>query len=116
MTLDEYQKKALTTDHFADQAKSAAVTDPAYVAKILGLVGESGEVAEKYKKIIRNQAGELTEENRRELAKELGDVLWYIAVLARYLDTDLEEVALVNLEKLADRKQRNVIASSGDNR
>lgn len=116
MTLDEYQKQALTTDHFAAQAKSATVTDPAYISKILGLVGESGEVAEKYKKIIRNQGGDMTDDNRQELTKELGDVLWYIAVLARYLDVDLEVVAAANLEKLADRKQRNVIASGGDNR
>lgn len=116
MTLDEYQKKALSTDVFAAKSKKPQVTDPAYMAKILGLVGESGEVAEKFKKIIRNQGGKISESDKNELAKELGDVLWYCSVLARYLDTNLEDVAKINLEKLADRNNRGVITSKGDNR
>lgn len=115
MTFDEYQDQALTTDSFHKIDGTRSVTDPAYVAKILGLVGESGEVAEKYKKIIRD-GREVNEDDRRELLKELGDVLWYIAVLARYLDSDLEPVAQSNLTKLADRSARGVIKSKGDNR
>lgn len=115
MTFDEYQKKALTTDSFAVEGKPA-VTEPSYVSKILGLAGESGEVADKYKKIIRNQDGEITAEDKQELIKELGDVLWYCAILAKYLDTDFETIAQTNLKKLADRYKRGVITSKGDNR
>lgn len=116
MTLDEYQQQALTTDTFGTQKITPTITDPAYISKILGLVGESGEVAEKYKKIIRNDHGEISDEQRDDLIKELGDVLWYIAVLAQYLGADFESVAQRNLAKLADRKDRNVLASQGDNR
>jgi NTP pyrophosphatase (non-canonical NTP hydrolase) len=115
MTLDEYQKQAFSTDSFKRKLP-VPVTDPAYIAQILGLVGESGEIAEKYKKIIRNKNGELSAEDQRELIKELGDVMWYVAVLAKYLEADLETVARQNLSKLADRKGRGVINSKGDNR
>lgn len=115
MTFDEYQKQALTTDSFSVEGKPA-LNDPSYISKILGLAGESGEVAEKYKKIIRNQDGVINPEDRHELVKELGDVLWYCAVLAKYLDADFEEVAAQNLKKLADRKKRDVIKGKGDNR
>lgn len=116
MTLDEYQARAIATDIFYDKDRQMEVMEPGYVDKLLGLVGESGEVAEKYKKLIRNKNGILSEEDRLELIKELGDVLWHIAVLARYLNTDFEQVAEVNLQKLADRYARNVIKSTGDNR
>lgn len=116
MTFDEYQAKALTTDAFYKKGMQLDIMEPAYVAKILGLVGESGEVAEKFKKLIRNNNGEVTEADRKDLLKELGDVLWYIAVLAEYLGSDFESVAQANLDKLADRDARGVIKSEGDNR
>lgn len=115
MTFDEYQRTALSTDSFGPDAHSASITNPAYVAKVLGLVGEAGEVAEKFKKLIRDQR-EPTEEERKELLKELGDVLWYVAVVAKYLGSDLDNVAAVNLKKLADRQGRGVIKGTGDNR
>lgn len=117
MKLSDYQKQATTTDTFGDQkVKELLASDPAYTAKILGLVGESGEVAEKYKKIIRDKKGKISPADRAELIKELGDVLWYIALLAKYLDVSLEEVASQNLEKLSSRKSRKVIKGKGDNR
>lgn len=87
-----------------------------YSYPALGLVGESGEVAEKIKKIIRDQDGVLTDENRIEIAKELGDVLWYIAILADEMGVTLDKVAEGNLEKLNSRKKRGVLSGSGDNR
>lgn len=114
MNFNDYQKQAILTDSFS--GKAAKVTDPAFVAKLLGLVGEAGEVAEKFKKIIRNKGGEISEEDKKEIIKELGDVLWYIATLSQYMNLELDEVAKVNLEKLADRQKRNVIKSQGDNR
>lgn len=115
MTFDEYQKQALTTDVMT-RSKTASVADPAHVAKILGLVGEAGEVADKYKKLIRDKAGVMTETDKTEMTKELGDVLWYIAALAHYMDVPLKDVANANLDKLSSRKQRGVLHGKGDNR
>lgn len=82
----------------------------------LGLCGEAGEVAEKIKKVMRDDAGEFSETKREEIAKELGDVLWYCAALASELDLDLGEVAQLNLDKLSSRHARGKIGGSGDNR
>ncbi len=82
----------------------------------MGLVGETGEVADKIKKVIRDDGGILSEEKRRDIEKELGDVLWYIANLAIELDLSLDEIALKNLDKLKDRWDRGVLHGSGDNR
>lgn len=79
---------------------------------LLGLFGEAGEVAEKYKKSMRDE----TEINTEDMAKELGDVLYYITRLAEYNGYTLEEVAKMNIEKLRDRQKRNKIGGSGDNR
>ena len=112
MTLDEYQRGALTTASFP---ASARIVYPA-----LKLAGEAGEVAEKVGKLMRDEGwtpgAELTGAQRDALAKELGDVLWYVAVLASDLDVTLESVAATNLAKLASRKARGVIGGSGDER
>ncbi len=114
MNFDEYQRQALTTDLF--DSRNGQVSDPAFMAKVLGLVGESGEIAEKFKKILRDKNGELSSDDRAEIAKELGDVLWYIAVLADYMNVPLQEVADINLSKLRSRKARGMQHGSGDNR
>lgn len=116
MTLDEYQKQAKTFEIMDRSNEQLLASDPAYVAKILGLVGEAGEVAEKYKKIIRDRDGVVTKEDAQEMTKELGDVLWYIALLAEYLGVAFEDVAKANLDKLSSRKSRGVQKGSGDNR
>lgn len=113
MTLDEYQKKAIATDTYGGKGD---IMSTAFINKILGLAGEAGEVAEKVKKLHRNQAGKLTAKDRRELLKELGDVLWYISAISHYLEESLDNVAKTNIAKLSDRKARGVIMSSGDNR
>jgi NTP pyrophosphatase (non-canonical NTP hydrolase) len=79
-------------------------------------VGEAGEVADKLKKVIRDNDGVLTDTVRESVAKEIGDVLWYVAVLASEMNYDLNKIAQVNLDKLASRQQRGVISGSGDNR
>ncbi len=83
---------------------------------ILGLNGESGELCNKYKKVIRDNNGVLSEEKRKDLIQETGDCLWYISQLCSELGVTLSEVAESNISKLLDRKQRNVITGSGDNR
>ena len=58
----------------------------------------------------------LTDEQKAEIAKELGDVLWYVANLAEDIDYDLQQIAEINLNKLRSRKDRDVLKGSGDNR
>ncbi len=82
----------------------------------LGLAGEAGEVAEKVKKLIRDDAGVLSDERRTALAGELGDVLWYVAQVATEAGLDLDDVAQANLDKLASRAERGVLSGSGDDR
>ncbi len=113
MTLDDYQKKAITFDHMKGDKD---ITSLDFMAKVLGIVGESGEFADKVKKLYRNNGGTMSEDERKELLKELGDILWYISVTAHYLGADFESIATNNLAKLQDRLDRNVIASKGDNR
>ncbi len=115
MTFNEYQKKAITTE-LMERGENVNANDPAMVAKILGLVGEAGEVAEKFKKIIRDREGIITEADKEDIQKELGDVLWYVSALADYLDIKLGDVADKNLEKLFDRRDRGTARGSGDNR
>lgn len=82
----------------------------------LGLSGETGEIAEKVKKIIRDDHGVITDEKRDQIAKEAGDVLWYLSQLATEIDYSLEDIAQMNLDKLASRAARGVLSGSGDNR
>jgi NTP pyrophosphatase (non-canonical NTP hydrolase) len=82
----------------------------------LKLNGEAGEAGEKYAKLIRDKGGKGDLNDRAEVLKELGDVLWYVAMLADELDASLEEVAKTNLAKLKDRQDRGVLGGSGDNR
>jgi NTP pyrophosphatase (non-canonical NTP hydrolase) len=110
MTLDEYQKEALVTAVFTDDS----FKDLAHW--VFGITGEAGEIAEKIKKIIRDKDGILSAEDKQELIKEMGDVLWYLAVLAKHLDCDFDEVGKRNISKLRDRQKRNKIHGSGDNR
>ncbi|MCW2970542.1 MAG: hypothetical protein JWO23_1669 [Solirubrobacterales bacterium] len=66
--------------------------------------------------MIRDDGGTLTDERRRAMSKELGDVLWYVAQIATELGLDLDEVAQANLEKLLSRQRRGVLSGSGDDR
>lgn len=108
MKLNDYQKLALETAIYPEEQRIIYPT--------LGLCGEAGEVSDKVKKVLRDSNAEFTEKNRLELAKELGDVLWYCATLANDLGFDLERIANINLAKLQSRKDRGLIGGSGDNR
>jgi len=100
-------------DHYQRKTQETAIypEDKALEYLALGLNGEAGEVAEKIKKHIRD-GKELDE----DFAKELGDVLWYLTRLVDELDADMSEIAEANLDKLFDRKERDKIQGSGDNR
>lgn len=107
MTFDDYQKQALTT----------AIDEGSELEqRVLGLVGESGEIADKIKKWYRDQGADPAKLNKKELAKELGDVLWYVAALADYLGISLDQIAKDNVAKLASRNQRRKLTGTGDNR
>lgn len=84
----------------------------------LGLVGEAGEVAEKVKKLFRDQNDnpEHLKTFKQEITKELGDVLWYVAALSDDLGINLDDVLQQNFEKLSSRKERDKLIGSGDNR
>lgn len=82
----------------------------------LGLTGEAGEVADKVKKVMRDADGIMTDDRRYEIAKEVGDVVWYVCALANELGFSFEDIAQMNIDKLLDRKVRNVIKGDGDNR
>lgn len=103
---------------YQEQARKYAVYPEDYklTYPTLGLVGEAGEVAEKVKKCIRDDRGMISEEKRIEIVKEMGDVLWYLAVLSDSIGVDLQDVATRNIEKLESRFQRNQLHGSGDNR
>ncbi len=82
----------------------------------LGLCGEAGEVAEKVKKMLRDDGGILTDERRAALGAELGDVLWYVAQVATEAGLDLGTLAAGNLEKLRSRAERGALTGDGDER
>ncbi len=108
MEINDYQNKARETALYP--------VDQGITYCTLGLAGEAGEVADKVKKIIRDKGGVVSPKDREELAKELGDVFWYLANLSFELNLALDFVAKKNIEKLSSRKQRGVITGEGDNR
>ncbi len=109
MNFEEYQKKSRKTAIYPNKGNN-------FIYPVLGLVGESGEVAEKIKKVIRDYNGVLNKKQRQEIKKELGDVLWYVAQIATELNLSLDEIAVFNIKKLKSRKKRNKLHGSGDNR
>ena len=111
MDFNEYQKQAKTTLIKKNQPKELLIA-----RLVLGLCGESGEVAEKVKKYLRDTSLDAVDiyALSEALYKELGDVLWYISNLADILGIDLNRIAKENIKKLASRKERGKIKGSGD--
>jgi len=121
MEFKEYQKKAHATAQYPKiEVKALEGADLAvradWIYPVMGLMGETGELVEKLKKVIRNQDGILFDKEVKEIGKELGDILWYLSEVADALGLDLDKIAVQNLEKLQSRVERNVIKSEGDNR
>lgn len=109
MTFNEYQAAALETAFYPPKGR---IIYPA-----LKLAGEAGEVAEKVGKIIRDDQSRFhRSQNRDAILKELGDVLWYCAALARDMNLKLEDVAAANIAKLKGRAERGTLSGSGDDR
>ena len=109
MDFKDYQKGARKTAIYPRVGKNIFYPT-------LGMIGEAGEVANKVKKIIRDQKEKVTKENIDDLTHELGDVLWYISNLATELHIGLDKIAKLNLEKLQSRQRRGKMHGSGDSR
>lgn len=109
MNFQEYQEKSRKTAIYPKAGEN-------YIYPTLGLAGEAGEVAEKIKKILRDNGGVVSEEKKEELKKELGDVLWYVSQIASELGLSLDEIAEMNIQKLYSRMERDKLKGSGDDR
>jgi len=133
MTFKTYQEEAKKTAIFPDliirpeedeyqdardynYPSSSNTHSLSWIYPSMGLAGETGEVLEKLKKVIRDDEGCISEEKRKQVEKELGDVLWYLASLATELGLALETIASTNLKKLAKRQEEAKISGSGDER
>ena len=121
----DWQEEPMTLDEYEADAMQTAIYPDALLYPVMGLMGEAGEIAEKVKKYYRDNAmsvscedavEEIPAEVRMSIACELGDVLWYVTAIASDIGYDLEEVAMLNLEKLQDRQSRDVLTGSGDYR
>lgn len=109
LTFYTYQVIAKSTDHYPPETRLLAL--------ITGLASEAGECAGKVSKHLRGDERYTTDEQLRDaLVPELGDVLWYIAMIADCLGVSLSDVASANVEKLNDRYKRGVIKGDGDER
>ena len=98
MKFNDYSTKAIST--LTDKESHAyGDVDARLMSQVLGLSGEAGEVMEKFKKILRDKDGKISDDDRAAIIKELGDVLWY-----------------VNNDKLLSRQSRGKIHGSGDDR
>ena len=109
MNFSDYQKAALQTAIYPGKGNN-------FTYPTLGLCGEAGEVAEKVKKLIRDKNSVPDEEFLMQIQKELGDVLWYVAVLADEFGLSLEYIAMMNIAKLQDRMDRGKLQGNGDER
>ena len=109
MTFDDYQEKSRKTAIYPNIGQN-------FIYPTLGLADEAGEVVGKIKKVMRDHGGVINDTHKEEIAKELGDVLWYVAQIATELNISLKTVAVGNIEKLYSRLERGELGGSGDNR
>lgn len=110
MEMNKYQELARTTAMYPKENLMGVYYT------VLGLTGEAGEIANKVKKILRDDNGKLSPEKKEQIVDEIGDVMWYIASLASELDVELESIAQLNIDKLFSRLERGKIHGSGDTR
>lgn len=110
MNFNDYQTKALRTN----LANKDFLKE--LMQQVLGLADESGEVLAIFKKWIRDQDADPSQLNREMVKKEMGDILWYIAVIAHDLGIKMDDLAKANIEKLASRLERGTLRGSGDER
>jgi NTP pyrophosphatase (non-canonical NTP hydrolase) len=124
MEFNDYQEKANSLAVYLDglKEKYSEYKIPKELWNLFGVsyaslgLGEVGEIQNRVKKIIRDSNGEITDETRETIIKELGDVLWYVAAMCMELNIPMDYVAQKNLNKLFSRRDRGVLHGSGDNR
>lgn len=107
MTLNDYQIEVV---------KTSIPNCESYSYLALAICGEAGEVAEKVKKVLRDKNGQFFSPDLTGIALELGDVLWYLSVMAKRLGFTLEEIANLNLEKIKSRVDRGTLHGCGNER
>lgn len=111
LTLDAYQIVALSTAIYPGSGEFQGLDYTTH-----GLTGEAGEISNKVKKIIRDHHSQVDDLTALDLAKEAGDVLWYVACFAHELGMSLGQIAALNVEKLKSRQARGKLGGSGDER
>lgn len=111
MDLNEYQFLTRKTAVYPDAHKR---TPNGINYTLLGLLGEAGELANDWKKVIRGDKDPALA--KEKLRWEIGDVLWYVARLSEELGMKLEDVANANLDKLNDRQRRGTLKGEGSER
>lgn len=108
MKLNDYQKSALATAIYPNDGTVS------YLA--LAISGEAGELADKVKKVLRDKDGVFSDADKKALALELGDVMWYVANLSEVIGYQLSDIAQMNIDKIAGRVKRGTLHGAGDNR
>ena len=114
-----HMEEIITADYYQSQSGQTAIfpKEKALEYLALGLTSEAGEVAGKVKKLIRDgEDKEGFELKKIAISHEIGDVLWYCAMLAKEVGVPLNEIMRDNLAKLYSRKERGTLQGSGDNR
>lgn len=109
MTFKEFQDETQRTAVYPDKGNN-------FLYPLIGIMGESGEIAEKIKKIWRDKGNIVNPEDKLEITKEIGDVLWYLSQLSSELGIDFNGVAELNIKKIQSRVERQKINGKGDNR
>lgn len=111
MNFNEYQQEAAKTAIYP-----GANTTTGLVYTALGLSNEAGEVTGAIKKVLRDDAGVVTEKKKDQIKAELSDVCWYLAMIAYELQIPLEEIFEYNVDKLRGRAERGTLGGNGDDR
>ena len=111
---DEYQEVCSETD--LGDIGGRRYLEPNWMYYVLGIGGETGELLEKIKKLFRDGDGYPTMEQKKEILKEMGDIMWYMARLTDMLGMPFGDVPRLNIEKLFSRKERQMLQGDGDNR
>ena len=121
--LDEILTPGMTLMEYKEEAMNLGFYEDMLIYPALGLAGEAGEVANKVAKLVRDKdlmdldpIVDLEMEDKLEIARELGDVVWMVTATANDIGFDLDEIAAMNLSKLKDRAKRGTLQGSGDNR
>lgn len=111
---DEYQIRCGETD--LGNVGGRKMLEPSWMYYVLGIAEEQGELLGKIKKLFRDHGGVNSDEFKKAVTLEMGDIMWYVARLCSKLDIPFHDVAEMNLEKLSSRKVRNKLQGDGDNR